>query len=103
MPATTSSTRSTSDALRKSQPLIPAAIVASPITEVMNTLITSAAGACNSRPIPSGCTVNMNGTTNAGSVYFQAIIIVLKGLPPVRAAAAMGDRPTGGDTSDSTA
>ena len=45
----------------------------------------------------------MNGTMNAGSVYFQAINIVLNGLPPVNAAAAMGDRPTGGDTSDRTA
>ena len=82
---------------------MPAATVASPMIEVMDTLITSATGACSSRPIPSGCTVNMNGTMNAGSVYFQAINIVLNGLPPVNAAAAMGDRPTGGDTSDRTA
>jgi len=44
-----------------------------------------------------------NGTKNAGSEYFQACIMALKGLPPVMAAAAEGDKPTGGETSDRTA
>ncbi len=50
----------------------------------------------------AGC-VNMNGTRKHGSAYFQVSIIVLYGLPPVIAAAANGDRATGGDTSLSTA
>jgi hypothetical protein len=54
-------------------------------------------------PAPSGRSVNTNGTTNAGKVYFQVRIIVLKGLPPVSAAAANGDSAVGGLTSDSTA
>ena len=45
----------------------------------------------------------MNGTKNAGRVYFHAIIVVLYGLPPVIAAAANGDSAVGGDTSESTA
>src|SRR5574341_2255331 len=102
-PATISAARSSIDVRRTSQPLIPDAIAASPSTEVITTLITSAAGALRSSPSPSGCTVNMNGTTKAGSVYFQASSIVLNGFPPVSAAAAMGESPTGGETSESTA
>ncbi len=52
---------------------------------------------------PSGVRVNMNGTRNAGSVYFHVSIIVANGLPPVSAAAANGERAVGGLTSDSTA
>ena len=60
-------------------------------------------GACSRIPAPSGRSVNTNGTTNAGSVYFHVSIIVGTGLPPVRAAAANGDSAVGGLTSDSTA
>src|SRR5439155_919284 len=56
----------------------------------------------HSSPRPSGC-VNMNGTRKHGSAYFQVSIIVLYGFPPVIAAAANGDRATGGDTSLRTA
>ena len=56
-----------------------------------------------SRLAPSGVTAKKNGTRNAGSEYFQACIIDPKGLPPVIAAAAEGERPTGGETSESTA
>ena len=63
----------------------------------------SVSGACSSTPSPSGLSVNVNGTRNAGSVYFQVSIIVLNGLPPVIAAAANGDSAVGGLTSDSTA
>ena len=45
----------------------------------------------------------MNGTRNAGTVYFQHCSVVLYGSPPVIAAAANGDSAVGGDTSDSTA
>src|SRR5438094_9191486 len=95
IPAMTSTIRSSNVVLRRSQPLMPAATVASPMIEVMDTLITSAAGACSSRPIPSGCTVNMNGTMNAGSVYCQAINIVLNGLTTDNAAEALGVMPYG--------
>jgi hypothetical protein len=44
----------------------------------------------------------MKGTTRATAVYFQAIIVGLKGSPPVRAAAAKGDKAVGGETSEST-
>jgi hypothetical protein len=44
-----------------------------------------------------------NGTRKAGSEYFQACIMDLKGLPPVTAAAAEGESPTGGETSERTA
>ena len=43
------------------------------------------------------------GTRNVGKEYFHACIIDPNGLPPVTAAAAEGDSPTGGDTSDRTA
>ncbi len=45
----------------------------------------------------------MNGTRNAGIVYFHDCSVVLYGSPPVIAAAAKGDSAVGGDTSDSTA
>ena len=57
----------------------------------------------SSSPIPSSLSVNTNGTTNAGSVYFHVSIIVLNGRPPVIAAAANGESAVGGLTSDSTA
>ncbi len=45
----------------------------------------------------------MNGTRNAGTVYFQHCKVVLYGSPPVMAAAANGDSAVGGETSLSTA
>ena len=57
----------------------------------------------SSRPWPAGSSTNMNGTRNAGTVYFQHCIVVLYGSPPVIAAAANGDSAVGGETSDSTA
>src|SRR5688572_27833737 len=54
-------------------------------------------------PSPLGSSTNMNGTRNAGVVYFQHCSVVLYGSPPVIAAAAKGDSAVGGDTSESTA
>jgi hypothetical protein len=65
--------------------------------------MTSDAGARSSNASPSGVTVNANGTTNAGRVYFQVSSVVRIGLPPVIAAAAKGDSAVGGLTSESTA
>src|SRR2546423_222256 len=42
-------------------------------------------------PWPAGSSTNMNGTRNAGTVYFQHCIVVLYGSPPVMAAATNGD------------
>src|SRR5688572_23894159 len=55
------------------------------------------------RPVPLGSSTNMNGTRNAGVVYFQHCSVVLYGSPPVIAAAANGESAVGGETSDSTA
>jgi len=52
---------------------------------------------------PVGVAAKRKGTRKAGREYFQACIIEAKGLPPVTAAAAEGDRPTGGETSLRTA
>ena len=57
----------------------------------------------SSRPSPAGSSTNMNGTRNAGIVYFHDCRVVLYGSPPVIAAAANGDSAVGGETSDSTA
>src|SRR3990172_9408639 len=103
-PATVSRTRSSTVVRRSSQPLAAAARAPSPSTAVTVTLATSSQYfVSSSSPNPAGCTVNMKGTTKAGSVYFQACSMVLKALPPVSAAAAMGERPTGGETSERTA
>ena len=56
-----------------------------------------------SRFAPSFVAEKRNGTRNAGSEYFHACIIEPKGFPPVMAAAAQGERPTGGETSERTA
>ena len=56
-----------------------------------------------SRFAPVALAEKKNGTRNAGRRYFHACIMALKGLPPVTAAAAEGDRPTGGETSERTA
>ena len=45
----------------------------------------------------------MNGTRNAGIVYFHDWSVVRYGSPPVIAAAAKGDRAVGGETSERTA
>ena len=82
-----------------------------PITAVMQTSAIDAQFApasalvepISSRPWPLGSSTNMNGTRNAGSVYFQHCIVVLYGSPPVIAAAAKGDSAVGGETSESTA
>ena len=63
----------------------------------------SLTGACISRPRPCGLSVNANGKTNAGSVYFHVSIIVGSWPPPVIAAAAIGDSAVGGLTSERTA
>src|SRR5688500_3077568 len=60
---------------------------------------TLSSGPRNRIPAPSGRSVKISGTTNAGRVYFQVRSMVLKGLPPVRAAAAKGDSAVGGLTS----
>src|SRR2546421_6656123 len=57
----------------------------------------------SSRPVPLGSSTNMNGTRNAGVVYFQHCSVVLYGSPPVIAAAANGESAVGGDTSERTA
>ena len=54
------------------------------------------------RPL-RGLAEKRNGTRKAGREYFQACIMAPKGLPPVTAAAADGDSPTGGETSERTA
>ena len=53
--------------------------------------------------MPLGLRVKTNGTRKAGRVYFQVIIIVRKGFPPVIAAAANAESAVGGLTSESTA
>ena len=60
-------------------------------------------GACSRSAQAVGVIVNMNGTTKAGSVNLQVSIIVVKGLPPVMAAAANGESAVGGLTSERTA
>src|SRR6266566_6964697 len=85
----------------------PTASAAMPMHAV-NAIHTTAAqepsgGAFSSNPTPAGSSTKMKGTTKAGSVYFQACIVVLYGSPPVIAAAANGDSAVGGETSDNTA
>ena len=60
-------------------------------------------GPCSRSPIPCALSVNANGKTKAGNVYFHVSIIVGKARPPVMAAAAKGESAVGGLTSDSTA
>src|SRR5215204_2865380 len=85
------------------QPPNVAASAAIPAVAVNEAAATEDHDPRSSSPTPSGRSVKTNGTTNAGRVYFQVRIIVLKGLPPVRAAAANGDSAVGGLTSDRTA
>src|SRR3954471_17612345 len=106
-----SSQRSGEVVLRNNQPCTPAASAPMPIIAVALTSATSPHGATesflnepiNSRPRPAGSSTNMNGTRNAGIVYFHDCNVVLYGSPPVIAAAANGDSAVGGDTSDNTA
>ena len=51
----------------------------------------------------NGVVEKKKGTRKAGREYFHACIIEPNGCPPVTAAAAQGERPTGGETSESTA
>src|SRR3546814_16639716 len=57
----------------------------------------------SNNPWPVGSSTKMNGTRNAGIVYFQHCMVVLYGSPPVIADAANGDKAVGGDTSDRSA
>jgi len=96
-------TRSSTFARCFNHPPAPNARAATPMAAVKELQAIVAAGALNSNPIPSGARVNANGTTNAGIVYFQVIIIVRNGFAPVIAAAAKGESAVGGLTSDNTA
>src|SRR4029453_3585071 len=87
----------------KSHPVRPAARAANPAAAVTVVHAIFPPDPFRSSPTPSGCKVNMNGTKKVGSVYFQAIIVVLYGLPPVIAAAAKGESAVGGETSERTA
>src|SRR5687768_8284996 len=106
-----SSTRSKAFVRSNAQPWNAAANAAIAAAAVRVTLATSSQSApaaaladpMSSSARPSGSSTNMNGSRNAGSVYFQQCSVVLYGSPPVIAAAANGDSAVGGDTSDSTA
>src|SRR5512136_2695223 len=88
---------------RKNHVLAPPAIPATPMRAVTRVQIMFPTDPSRRSPTPSGVRTNIKGTIKAGIVYFHAIIIVLKGLPPVRAAAAKGESAVGGETSESTA
>src|SRR5437764_2747778 len=96
---------------RKSQPCKPPASATMPTAAVMVTSAIEGQFALpsvlnepvSSNPVPLGASTNMNGTRNAGVVYFQHCSVVVYGSPPVIAAEANGDRAVGGDTSESTA
>src|SRR5258705_8809027 len=106
-----SSQRSSDLVFRNSQFCTPAASAAMPIIAVTLTTAISPHGATASflndpisnSPSPAGSSTNMNGTRNAGIVYFHDCSVVLYGSPPVMAAAANGDSAVGGETSDNTA
>src|SRR5262252_5140045 len=98
---------SATESRRRNQRCTPTASAAMPRNAVSAIHATApqelSAGALSSSPTPAGSSTNTKGTTNAGSVYFQACIVVLYGSPPVIAAAANGESAVGGETSDSTA
>src|SRR3954468_16573378 len=83
-----------------SQFCTPAASAAMPTIAVTLTIAISPHGATarflndpiSSRPSPAGASTNMNGTRNAGIVYFHDCSVVLYGSPPVMAAAAKADK-----------
>ena len=91
---------------RIAQPCAAAEMAASPIALLSMIRTTSIhdppPGTVSSRPTPIGSITKMNGTRNAGIVYFQACSVVAYGSPPVRAAAAKGESAVGGETSEST-
>src|SRR5688500_16163702 len=111
MPATRSAKRSYAGVFLKSQPwnaphraMMPTAAVK--VTSAIEPQLASASvlnDPVSSSPLPLGSRTNMNGTRNAGVVYFQHCRVVLYGSPPVMAAAANGESAVGGDTSDKTA
>src|SRR5947207_6299195 len=106
-----SSARSHSGQRFQSQPWRPPAIAITPTAAVKVTRAIDHQSASprvlklpvRSSPVPLGSRTNMNGTRNAGVVYFQHCSVVLYGSPPVIAAAANGESAVGGETSDSTA
>ena len=106
-----SSQRSNDVVRLNNQPCMPPASAAMPFIAVMLTVAISNHDAAarflkdpiSRSPSPAGSSTNMNGTRNAGIVYFHDCSVVLYGSPPVIAAAANGDSAVGGDTSDSTA
>src|SRR5258707_6717568 len=103
--------RSTPVVLRNSQPCKPPASAAMPMAAVIVTTAIEPQSASarflneppSSSPVPDGSSTNMNGTRNAGAVYFQHCIVVLYGSPPVIAAAAKGESAVAGETSATTA
>src|SRR5262245_56810591 len=110
-PATISIQRSHTAVRLKSQPCRPPASATMPTAAVKVTSAIDPQSALQSvlnepvrsSPVPLGSSTNMNGTRNAGVVYFQHCSVVLYGSPPVIAAAAKGESAVGGETSDSTA
>src|SRR5256886_17529589 len=110
-PATINISRSIHVVRLKSQPCTPPASEAIPSAAVTVTMAIEPQSAfprvliepVSSSPIPEGSSTNMNGTRNAGRVYFQDRSVVLLGSPPVIAAAANGESAVGGETSESTA
>ena len=104
-------TRSSGFARRSAQPWKPPAMAAMPsaavsVTWAIDHQLAPASALVepiSRRPWPAGSSTNMNGSRNAGTVYFQHCIVVLYGSPPVIAAAANGDSAVGGETSDRTA
>src|SRR3569832_443606 len=102
------SARSTRVVFLSAHPWKPTAIAALPMSAVIVTsamlhqfaVASAFVEPMSSRPWPLGSSTNMNGTRNAGTVYFQHCIVVLYGSPPVIAAAANGDSAVGGETSD---
>src|SRR2546422_3637524 len=104
-PATINITRSIQVVRLNSQPCTPPASAAMPSAHVMVTSAIEPQSALPSvliepvskRPMPEGSSTNMNGTRNAGMVYFQDCSVVRYGSPPVIAAAAKGESAVGGD------
>src|SRR5262245_2778522 len=104
-------TRSYSGVFLKSQPwkapasaMMPtAAATVTSASQPQSAFASALVDPSSSSPRPLGSSTNMNGTRNAGVVYFQHCSVVLYGSPPVIAAAAKGDSAVGGETSESTA
>src|SRR5258706_8499630 len=96
--------RSQSGVFLKSQPCSPPASATMPTAAVKVTSASEPQSALpsvlnepgSSKPVPLGSRTNMNGTRNAGLVYFQHCSVVLYGSPPVLAAAADGEEEVSG-------